>query len=348
MSRLACFFIMCIAPGAHAFLPAGALAQSTLFDSDEVIRFTLKTDYALLFEDREVESDEDPEQQPAMLSYEDVNGDTITQELKVRLRGNFRKKHCNFPPIRLNFAKKAAKNTVFEGEDKLKLVTHCKDWDVKYEQYVLLEYLTYRMYNELTDLSFKARLVQITYEDTAGKRKPLVRYGFLIEDDDAMAERNGGEKLEREGVQQQAMQAPEITMMSLFQYMIGNTDWAIPVLHNVRLVVKEGEPLPYAVPYDFDFSGFVDTNYSAPSTRLPIESVKDRLYRGFCRPEEEVVSQVAVFHEKRERLYELIDGLEPLTKRNRKDAAAYLNTFFRTLSSERRIQRAFVKNCREV
>ena len=317
-------------------------AQSTFFDSDEVLRITLRTDFEMLFEDR----GDDPEQQLAVISYDTAGGDIISQELKIRLRGNFRKNHCDFPPIRLNFAKKASKNTLFEGEDKLKLVTHCKDWDAKYEQYVLLEYLAYKMYNELTDLSFRARLLHITYEDSKGKRKPLVRYGFLIEDDEAMALRNGGTILEKQGIQQQAMQAPDITLMTVFQYMIGNTDWAIPVLHNVRLVVKEGAPLPFAVPYDFDFSGFVDTNYSAPSTRLPIVSVRDRLYRGYCRPEAEVADQVALFHSEKDQLYALIEGLEPLARRNRKDAIGYLNTFFRTLSSEKRIRYAFVKNCR--
>ena len=319
--------------------------QSTLFESDEVVAVVLKTDFKKLFDDR----GDDPKQQPATLSYTDEEGSEHTQELKVRLRGNFRKKHCNFPPIRLNFAKKEAEGTLFEGEDKLKLVTHCQDKKEEYEQYVLMEYLAYRMYNELTDLSFRVRLVRVTYEDSEGNRKPLTRYGFLIEDDELMAQRNNGFHLdEHTGYHQESTDYSQILKMSVFQYMIGNTDWSVPALHNIRLVSSEEVQLPIAVPYDFDFSGLVNTNYASPSPKLPIKTVRQRLYRGYCRPQEELAEQVEVFQAKKEQFYMLIKDMKPLSRVARGNAIDYLNDFYKTISTEKRIRRAFQNTCQQL
>ena len=318
--------------------------QSTLFESDEMISVTLSTDFRTLFKDRA----DDPQQQPATISYVGEDGDTLSQELKVRLRGNFRKKHCNFPPIRLNFAKKEAKGTVFEGEDKLKLVTHCQDYNSKYEQYVLMEYLAYRMYNVLTEKCFKVRLVHITYEDTAKKRKPVTTYGFLIEDEEAMALRNAGTNVELTGYHQEKTEAEHILMLSLFQYMIGNTDWSVPALHNIRLITTKESQLPYAVPYDFDFSGLVNASYANPNPQLDIETVTDRLYRGFCRSEEELASQIAIFQDKKDQFYALIENLEPLSRRSRRSAVSFLDDFYKSTSNEKRIRYAFEFTCRKI
>jgi len=319
--------------------------QSTLFESDEVVAVVLSTDFKTLFDDR----GDDPKQQPALLSYTDEQGGEHSQELKVRLRGNFRKKHCNFPPIRLNFAKKESEGTLFEGEDKLKLVTHCQDKRSDYEQYVLMEYLAYRMYNELTDKSFRVRLVQVTYEDTEENRKPLTRYGFLIEDDELMALRNNGFYLDdHTGYHQESTDYSQILMMALFQYMIGNTDWSVPALHNIRLIATEESQLPFAVPYDFDFSGLVNTNYASPSPKLPIKTVRQRLYRGYCRPQEEVVTQVEVFQKKKDQFYALIKDMEPLSRVVRGNAIDYLNDFYKTISTEKRIRRAFDNTCQQL
>ena len=321
-----------------------AYGQSVLFESDEMVAVTLKTDLGMLFKDR----GDDPQQQPATITYAGEDGEDVAQELKVRLRGNFRKKHCDFPPIRLNFAKKEAKGTLFEGEDKLKLVTHCKDRNKEYEQYVLREYLVYRMFGQLTDKSFRVRLLEITYEDTAGKRKPVTTYGFLIEDDEAMAARNEGTHVEFEGYHQERTENDHILMLSLFQYMIGNTDWSVPALHNVRLITTTESRRPFAVPYDFDFSGLVNATYANPAPGLSIDMVTDRLYRGFCRPEEEVANHIAVFLDKKEQFYALIDNLEPLNRKSRRSAVSFMDGFYKVLDSDRRTRHAFDFACREV
>ena len=326
--------------------PVPGIDPAPLFESEEVLRLTLKTDIRPLLRNR----DEEEEQEYATISYAESDGTVITQDIKVRTRGIFRrmKINCNFPPLRLNFSKKGAEGTLFEGQDKVKLVTHCRENEQAYEQFVLLEYLIYRMYNQLTDLSFKVRLVEMTYEDSSGKRKPSTRNGFLIEDDDAMAERNKGIILRQQGHQEEGTDFNQITLFALFQYMVGNSDWQVRSLHNIRLVQIEGLLLPFPVPYDFDFAGLVNTPYASPKRTLPIKNVRDRYYEGHCRTEEQLASQLSVFLDQKAAIYALFEDLEPLSKRYRKSAIGYLNEFYGIIENPKRVRRAFIKSCKKL
>ena len=334
-------------------LPLASAAQSTaalsgiapLFEAQEALQLTLKTNLNVLLKDRGDERDE----HQATVSYQIADGSTVEQKLKVEVRGNFRrnKKHCAFPPLRLNFPKKDVQGTLFDGQDKLKLVTHCQKNAYAYEQQVLLEYLSYKIYNLLTPLSFQVRLVEVTYTDNSGEEKPETYHGFLIEDDDAMASRNGGVKLDKTGYHQEATDNDHVTMLSLFQYMIGNTDWSVPALHNIELIYIDGRPYPFAVPYDFDFSGLVNAPYASPSPVLPIKEVTDRLYRGYCRPEEALQPHISLFLERKDQMYALFQDMPALQKKFRRRAISYLDSFFQVLESDKYAEREFVKSCRE-
>src|SRR5690606_9238581 len=78
--------------------------------------------------------------------------------------------------------------------NKLKLVTHCLDDKNDGQENLLKEYLAYKLYNELTDQSYRVQLIRINYVDTKGKVSKIRRYGIIIEDTDEMAERLGGEE----------------------------------------------------------------------------------------------------------------------------------------------------------
>ena len=170
------------------------LAQETngtnggLFEDDHVLELTLETDLDALLLDVGEERDE----HRAIIKYSSADGIPVTLMLKVETRGNYRRHpdHCDLPPLRLNFPKKSLDQTVFDGQDKIKLVTHCQSTQDVYEQYLLQEYLIYRLYNLLTEKSFLVRLVHITYVDITETRTPLPKHAFLIEDNDRMAERN--------------------------------------------------------------------------------------------------------------------------------------------------------------
>ena len=109
-----------------------------------------------------------------------VNGKS--QAVNIRARGKSRLRLCKFPPLRLNFKDTDTSGTVFEGEEKLKLVTHCRKGD-RFSKNVLKEYVAYRIFNLLSDNSFRVRLVHITYIDSDRNidKNKTDNYGFLIE-----------------------------------------------------------------------------------------------------------------------------------------------------------------------
>ena len=88
-------------------------------------------------------------------------------EVRLRPRGKWRAEtgHCTMPPLFVLFDDATTRGTLFEGQAMLPLTTHCRD-SSSYEQYVLKEYLAYRVYNLLTDKSLRVRLARVSYRDT--------------------------------------------------------------------------------------------------------------------------------------------------------------------------------------
>lgn len=320
-----------------------------IFAGQQPINITISANLDELLADR----GESPAEHVGTLTYagdaSDTQSTVFTTDIQLRVRGNFRKNknHCNFPPLRVNFKKKAVAETLFEGLDKVKLVTHCQDWEQAYNDRVILEYLAYQIYNVVTPFSFKARLVEVTYVDTASSRKPLTRHGFLIEDDDDMAARNGGEISSVPLFHQDSTDYDQVTLLSVFQYMIGNTDWSVPAQHNVRLVSIPGKDKPIPVPYDFDWSGLVNAPYATPAANLRLESVRERRYRGYCRPLESLQPHLDLFNERRGEIEAVVDALDMTSEKYRKQAKQYLAQFYKDINKSRRKKRTFLKFCRK-
>jgi hypothetical protein len=221
----------------------------------------------------------------------------------------------------LNLEKGQSRGTVFDGQDKLKLVTHCHDWDT-FEQNVLEEYLAYRIYNQLTDVSFRVQLVEITYLDSSGTSDSLTRMGFLIEDEGAMAVRVGGMILDVPGARATDFEPGQMGVMFLFQYMIGNIDW----------------------------SGLVDAPYVGPSplTERLHDSVRERLYLGVCWDEIDFQSVFAHFEEKKEAILEAIREIPRLTDNNTRSASKYIEEFYDFISDPVRAERDVRRMCRRM
>lgn len=315
----------------------------SLFDQEDIIEITLETDLKLLFRD----VGDEREYHPARMKYKTGGvGDSVDVEL--RTRGNFRRQRsiCNLPPIRIKFAKENAVGTLFEGQKKLKLVTVCQFKKDNYEQNLLLEYLAYKSYNALTDSSFRVRLARITYADLAGKVDTFVRYSFFIEAEKRMAERLGSEIMEIKNVHPLQTARHATARMSVFQYMIGNTDWSISGLHNIRLVGINGEGVPITVPYDFDWCGAISAPYAKPNPILGIPSVGTRLYRGFCRDEVEFEWVFKEFFAAKEEIYALYQNCEMLDEKYRKRALSYYDEFYKTISDKKRTKKEIYNYCR--
>lgn len=326
-----------------AFGQKTAALPQVLFSDEDVLNVTIATDLGALLKDREDES----EYHAATISYSDPTGQEVSIPLRIKVRGNFRrqKNNCDFPPLRLNFDT-LTQNTLFEGQNKLKLVTHCQSKKQIYNQFVVSEYLIYRMYNQLTDSSFRVRLVRVTYKDLEGKSEPLEKFGFFIEDEDQVAARMGGRILAVSNVHPDKTNYVWANNLAVFQYMVGNTDWSIAELHNIRLVMTNPAEPPIAVPYDFDWSGLVGTPYAIPNPELGIVSVKDRLFRGFCRTEEEFAVTFQLFQEKKSAFFRLIEENELLDEKSKDSLTRYLSQFYSIIDSERGRKGQFYEKCR--
>lgn len=303
-------------------------APKPLFASDTPIKVTIQGPIQALVANR------DSPPLPATLTAEGV-----TYPITLSPRGIFRRKTCDFPPLKLGFTQPAPPGSLFHGQHNLKLVAHCKR-DAGFQQKVLLEYAAYHLYNLMTPLSFRTRLANIDYVDAAGH--PYVsRVGFFIEDFGDVAKRNGMSVAKMEAsVPLQQIDPAGGARMAIFEYMISNYDWSMraglqgePCCHNSRLLAGSPASPLTPVPYDFDFSGLVDAPYADPPESLPIDTVRQRLYRGYCLHMTQARGFAAQLSSQRAQflgLFSTIPGLDP---REQAKAVNYLQGFFADVDS---------------
>lgn len=310
-----------------------------LFASHEPLALTLKADFKAINKDR---SEGSPNRYPATLSVE-ARAEPVVVTLGTRGHFRLRQASCSWAPLRVDFSKKGTAGTPFEGQSSLKLVTHCRDNDV-FEQHVLREYLPYRIFGLVAPLAFRARLARINYVDVATGKTLTTRYGMFIENDDDVARRAEAKSIDIPRVPFKDLEAESLNLMMLFEYMIGNTDVSIVKVHNVKLMVNQARVIR-PVPYDFDFSGLVDTPYANPDRRLGIDSVTDRLYRGPCRTEAELESALERFRAQKTAVLALYDSLPDLAQAYRKRARSYLEAFYATIENRDRAKKAFIDGC---
>jgi hypothetical protein len=273
------------------------------------------------------------------------DGTKVNDQILVEKRGHFRSDFCYVPPVKLVFNyRDSAKLYSLKS---MKLVSECKV-SQDHEQFLFKEYLAYKIYNLLCSKSFQVRLLNIKWEDTVGKKKTINEYGFLLEDLKDVAARNNCTEWKRNKLNTEQTDRNQMTMVAIFEYMIGNTDWAVTVDHNTRLILSKEDTLskPFVVPYDFDYSGLVNTYYSIPDEKLEIESVTQRVYRGFPRTMPELQTVLDTFRKQKKNIYDLINNFNYLTPRSKKEMIAFLSDFFDMIENQKLVKNAFIDNAR--
>lgn len=314
-----------------------------LFASDEVIRITISGPI---------------KQVASAVDRSKVVTATLTsgaEALPIRLspRGitRLRKETCQFPPLRVDFAGAPPATSLFAGQRRLKLVTHCRPSE-SFQQFLLLEYATYRLYNQLTPLSFRVRLAQIDYQEDNG-RNVASRLGFFIEDLGDVAARNGMREA------QVGVRIPVSTLVpadaarfGVFQYLISNIDWAMQAgppgdncCHNSRLISATGAPPYSTVPYDFDFSGFVDAPYAVPAEGVRVSNVRTRFYRGFCRHNAEALKAAAAIRAQQPALVASLGQVPQLNDSTLRRASSFLERSFADIASDQAVSAKLFKTC---
>jgi hypothetical protein len=319
-------------------IPVSAAKADTLFLSDEIIKIELKSDFTAIQKDRS----ENPVYHEGELIYYSPGGNVVKLSIKIMARGNFRRdpKHCDFPPLFVNFKKNEVKNTIFENQDKLKLVTHCI-----FEEDLIEEYLVYKLYNQITDLSFKVRLAKITYFDTALDKKLFEKYSFFLEDKDHVAERNNASEKDK-FLTPFDLNQESYKKLSVFQYMIGNKDWFVTSRKNIVIMQPDDTSnAPYAVPYDFDFSGFVNAAYTKPKG-VPEDLLSERrVYKGLCYTYDEIQETVKYYQELKPVFKSIIKKQKLISGYTRKQLLYYIDQFYVIIESGELIKQEFMEKC---
>ena len=317
---------------------------SELFDSNNVIPIQITADFKqLVRDDKDVRG-----YHTGKLRYALREGKTDSLDVLLKVRGNFRRKYCSFPPLKLKpIDTHLVKHPFFGTHGKLKLVTHCRAKSEAYEQFILQEYLVYRIYNIITDQSYRVRLVDITYMDTSGKLDTLNYYGFFIESTKMMLSRLQMTEVEVLRVPQHQIDRFTMGQVAVFQYFIANTDWSTSALHNIRLMRTDPFTPPIAVPYDFDWAGIINTPYAKPQPQVEIRDVRQRVYRGFCRTDEEFQAIFDVFNEKRDEIYNLYTQADFLTNKKRNAILKYIDRFYEIINDDYLIKKYIKSECME-
>jgi hypothetical protein len=336
--------------------PADSLRRiaetAPLFASHDVLDVRIEAPLTTILDDRR----QDSEYHPGTLSYRSERGDSVVLDIRAKTRGHFRlqRRICNFPNLRLDFRPEQVEYTLFAGQNRVAIVTHCQDRKSEYEQFALQEYLIYRTFNLLTDKSVRVRLARATYIDTEGRRDSVTRYMFFLEPFEMVAARHGWTILEVPAVVPSAHDRVGLPLVEVFQFLIGNTDWSPfekstdgHCCHNGKLIGTMAGPV-FFLPYDFDWSGVISAPYAKPAPEVGVRHVWERRYWGICRPAEEFVPVFEVFNQRRQAIDELWRGQEGLEPKRRERALAYFDQFYEIINHGRRARYEIVTQCRDM
>ena len=313
--------------------PSGGMppdtASTSLFDlihRDEILKIDLQTDLDQLLANRNTDAEVE-----AVLSFSGPNDRDYRFEIEIECRGKFRRRVCDFPPLKLNFSKRDLRELGLSRFDRLKLVTHCLE-DQKGDDYLLKEYLIYRLYAELSPYHFRSQLVQVQYRDENGKKR-YKRLGILLEDNDELAHRLQAEVVDTFSFREEGLEPENARLHALFQYMVGNADWNLALRRNLEILYFPGENTYRVVPYDFDFTGLVNVPYGIPNPDYRLTSMQQRVFLGEARGEQ-LQETIELLRRRRNRLEEVCRDLRYLRKRDEKDVLDYLGTFYAELDEQ--------------
>ena len=345
-------FVILLLAVASALPTAATAEESPLFSAHEVLDLSLLVDFDTLCRPREVE---DCQYAPTKMIYTTAEGEEHSIPVEIQIRGGWRSriKHCKVPPLFVRFSTEGTPGTPFAGQEMLPLTTHCKSRrdrmsgsarGATYEQYVLREYLGYRLFNIIDDKSIRVRLVRILYKNQEEGGNTVTRYAFFSEHFDSMAARHRAEKLPQKSFDHEKIDLTAFDNVALFSFMIGNTDISVVRQRNVVLIAGE-DGHQYPVPFDLDMAGLVDAEYAGVSPRLDFRDPKQRLYLGFCHPKADFDALFARFLADKDSVLALPEATPGLSYSSQKKARNYLKKFFKILESEEDREEKIVDAC---
>lgn len=317
-----------------------AVQATGLFESDDVLQIKLTGKLKELLNDRESTV---PRLFPFRFSYVNEQGSETVMPVEVRTRGHFRRmrENCTYPPLLIKFPDAGPHlSSVFSAQKKLKLVMPCAG-----EEYIIREWLVYKAYNLLTPKSFKVRLVKIQLVDERSTKSVNPVFGLLLEEESQMAKRNNATGIETK-IRPQQTERNSFLTMAVFQYLVGNTDWSVEFLQNIKLIAPTPAGSPMAVAYDFDHAGIVNAPYARPAEELQMSSIRERRYRGYCVNDLSLFNPVLdEFIRLKSDIYKLYTDCKLLDEKYSKSTLRYLDEFYATINNAKAWQKAFAYPC---
>ena len=308
--------------------------KESIFDfisKDEIFEMTLEANFdSLLFHKKRLVT-----YIPGKISFNNNELEEVDLKVEIKPRGKYRRKVCEFPPLRLKFKKKGLKKMGLSRKyNSLKLVSHCLEDKKEAKQNISKEYLIYKMYNLHSEYSLRAQLVKISYVQSGSGKKMFERMGILLEDDNELAKRTNSVVVEKNHCTVDSVDTYHGTVHAMFQCMIGNADWSISHMRNVKLLRPEPNSLLCTFPYDFDFSGFVSAKYAIPNPDYRLKSTKQRVFLGKIYSDEEMKKVAKHFLSHKKATIRMCKDFKLLNRRCKKDVIKYLKSFYEILEDE--------------
>ena len=304
------------------------------------------------FEEIDKRRDKEAGYPPGVLRYLNDSGREVALDVSYSPRGNYRldKSTCKYAQLWLNLKKKQAKGTLFDHQNKLKLVVQCRGGD-RYKELLAREYQAYLLLNVLTPNSFRVRWVTVSYRDLEGNEL-REHSGMLVEHRKRLAKRQDLEALNPDSVPYTALEQEHTAVVSMFMYMISNIDFSLiasregACCHNAKVFQEKGSEQFRVIPYDFDSSGYVKAPYAQPNPDLKQRHIRQRVYRGFCVDDRVLETTIARFAAKRELLLAVAADTSLVSARTAKDSRSYLESFFEDISDPKIVEKKIKAKCR--
>jgi len=305
----------------------------SLMEYKEVIPVTVCADIVNLIEEKF-----EQKERTGLFSFTDSLGQKTTLPIRLETRGKTRLVRCEVPPVMIYFDKPALEDQRIKDYPKLKVVVPCFR-DSLAEDLLYRELLVYKLYALISDYHFRVQAAELTCLDKTSQDTTHILPVFFIESDKEFRKRTETEEVNEYNVEWSDLDPEQAQIMALFQYMVSNTDWKIDHLHNLKYFRNHEEAPMVLVPYDFDFSGVVNSDYARPNPDYGQESVRQRVYLG--KKNKFLDKTIHLFREKETVILQTVDEDPHLSEASKKDIKSFLAPFFKSLKSRRGRKKAF-------
>ncbi|MGB7404419.1 MAG: hypothetical protein WA906_01900 [Pacificimonas sp.] len=241
----------------------------------------------------------------------------------------------------------------FAGQRQLTLVMPCSDDDRV--DVADRAYTSFRLFEETTLDSVKARQVRIAFAEEADADPWRIATGFFIEPLQDVASRRRLQPVDPSRVQADDWNAEAAARYALFHYMIGSPDAALAGGLDDSSCCDEVKPLEplstvrsglVPVPESFESSALSTSPDVRRAATVGDRRNRVRRYRGFCAHNPAAREEARKMAAKEVRYFDAIDDVPSLSPDFAVAAKRFLGASLADFEDEARFEREVLLNCR--